>query len=161
MISSIRSATRHRGVHWVDDTEEYRDARNHGRRRRCRALAFTHAGRRCRHGASSSPFPFDATCWHASTWTWSRLPSFSIYAALRQHKLHKTRMRNFTYICGGSLIDTDWIACSSRMRRANTTTRPGHEATITRSMPCIPRIWKRGALTIEACIPYSRYSQLR
>src|SRR5882762_3794232 len=91
----------------------------------------------------------------------SRLPSFLTSAARRQHQLHKTRMRNFTHICGASLIDTDWIACSSRMRRVNTATRLGREATIIRSTPCIPRIWKRGAPTIETCIPYSRCSQPR
>ena len=91
----------------------------------------------------------------------SRLPSFLTSAPRRQHQLRKTRMRNFMHICGASLIDTDWIACSSRMHRVNTTTRLGREATIIWSTPCIPRIWKRGAPTIETCIPYSRCSQPR
>ena len=60
MISSIRSANRHRGVHWVDDEEEYRDARYHGRQHRRRALAFTHAGRRCQRGAKAV-LPFRLT----------------------------------------------------------------------------------------------------
>jgi hypothetical protein len=57
--------------------------------------------------------------------------------------------------------ETEWIAGSSRMRQAYATTRLGREATIFLSTLCIPRTWNRGALTIEACIPSSRYSQLR
>jgi len=57
--------------------------------------------------------------------------------------------------------ETEWIAGSSRMRQAYATTRQGREATIFLSTLCIPRTWNRGAPTIEACIPSSRYSQLR
>ena len=157
----MRSASRHRGIHGVDDTQEYHHGRDHGRQDRCRALAFTHVGRRCRRGASSSAFPFDAACY--GTLRHGRRRGCRLSSLLRrgQHQLRKTRMRNFTHICGASLIDTDWIACSSRMRRVNTTTRLGREATIIRSTSCIPRIWKRGAPTIETCIPYSRGSQPR
>ncbi len=59
------------------------------------------------------------------------------------------------------VIDRFRLDCSSRMRRANTTTPLGREATIIRSTPCIPRTWKRGVPTIETCIRYSRCSQPR
>jgi hypothetical protein len=60
------------------------------------------------------------------------------------------------------VIDRYRLEClSSRTHQADITTRSGREATIIRSTRCIPKKWKRGAPTIEACIPYSRYSQRR
>jgi hypothetical protein len=53
--------------------------------------------------------------------------------------------------------ETEWITGSSRTRQAYATTRLGREAAIFPSTLCIPRTWNRGALTIKACIPSSRY----
>jgi hypothetical protein len=53
--------------------------------------------------------------------------------------------------------ETEWIAGSSRTRQAYATTRLGREAAIFPSTLCIPGTWNRGALTIKACIPSSRY----
>jgi hypothetical protein len=47
--------------------------------------------------------------------------------------------------------ETEWIACSSRMRQAYATTRLRREAAIFPPTLCIPRTWNRGALTIKAC----------
>jgi hypothetical protein len=109
-----------------------------------------------------SSLPFDAACCGTLRHGRGRGCRLSQFMRRRANtSFTKTRTRNSTYICGGSLIDTGWIACSSRMRQANTTTRLDREVTIIPSTPCTPRTWKRGVLTIGACIPYSRYSQLR